>query len=300
MAVQHLETLERRVKLKGMVEMATTLHVGAGRGMGTTGSDMPIMLDILGRPYIPGSSFKGALRAQVEAIARAVEEEHGDRDTLWSCNVVGEDYCVVSDEKNWDRKLAEILRKACPICRIFGAPYLASRLYVSDLMVVDETWDSLMLQVRDGVAIDRESLTAATRKKFDLEIVPPGVRFELELIVENPSDGEIGLLLWALDFFDQGYARLGGAVSRGSGRVRIILSKMEDRSIAQLFAALESASADSSSAEVMEPSEEERPETLPASNRLQEYLQRYLPALQRWIRGENREKREEEEGDPDV
>ena len=70
MTAQHLEKLDRRAKLVGSVETITALHLGAGRGMGSTGSDLPVMLDAWGRPFIPGSSFKGALRAQVEAIAQ--------------------------------------------------------------------------------------------------------------------------------------------------------------------------------------------------------------------------------------
>lgn len=396
MTTFHLERLTKRVKLVGSVETLTALHLGAGRETSSAGSDLPVILDALGNPFIPGSSLKGTLRAQAEAIARAIAEQRGEDAKKWSCDVVADEYCILKDNGKWDRKPAEILDEVCPICRLFGAPYLASRVYVHDLMVDPETWDPLLLQVRDGVAIDRESLTAADRKKFDLEVVPPGVRFKLEIVVENPQDYELGLLLWALNLFDQGYAHLGGASSRGTGRVRLILSDMEDLTIEELFAALEpfpeseapqgadeeDASAEPSEEELYEqqiadpldkltglldnrggslsltalkregpsqygfskkrlkafqikdidqllqlaqergliriegnqitlafqPSEEEdAPEAPSEPNRLEEYLRRYLPALQRWAQGQPPEGQArtekpdpEEEGNSDV
>lgn len=294
--VKHLEMLEKRTKIEGHLETVTALHVGAGRGMQTTGSDLPIMLDVYGRPFIPGSSFKGALRSEVEAVLRAVAAQRGEDPKRWSCDVVSEDYCV-PDKEDWQKDPSIILERACAVCKLFGAPYIASRVYISDLMVEPETWDPLLLQVRDGVAIDRESCTAAEKKKFDLEVVPPGVRFHLEILVENPTDKELGLLLWALQLYNDGYARLGGASSRGTGRVRLIIKEMQTRSIAGFFAVL----LGPSEAAPVPSSVEERPATSLEPNRLMEYLQQYLPALQRWIqRQDNREGKAKEEGDSDV
>ena len=381
--VRHLEVLEKRTKIEGYLETVTALHVGAGRGMKTTGSDLPIMLDAYGRPFIPGSSFKGSLRSQVEAVLRAVAAQRGEDPKRWSCDVVSEDYCIPNKE-DWQEDPAVILEKACAVCKLFGAPYMASRVYISDLIVEPETWDPLLLQVRDGVAIDRESCTAAEKKKFDLEIVPPGVRFRLEILVENPTDEELGLLFWALQLYDDGYARLGGASSRGTGRVRLIIKEMQTLSIADFFAehskpaeaipepsperpgAQEEAQAKEAQLSealtklrrvltktssisvarlqrdgpslyglsekrlrqygiknldqllklaqergfirvegqqislVHQHPKEERPETPLEPNRLQEYLQKYLPALQHWIQRQDGGGKIEEEGDSDV
>lgn len=234
--VKHLEMLEKRTKIEGYLETVTALHVGTGRGMQTTGSDLPIMLDTYGRPFIPGSSFKGSLRSQIEAVLRTVADQRKEAPKRWSCDVVSEDYCIKKED--WQKEPDIILGGACAVCKLFGAPYIASRVYISDLIVEPETWDPLLLQVRDGVAIDRESLTAAEKKKFDLEIVPPGVRFRLEILVENPTDEELGLLFWALQLYEDGYARLGGASSRGTGRVRLIIKEVQTRSISDFFAEL--------------------------------------------------------------
>jgi CRISPR/Cas system CSM-associated protein Csm3 (group 7 of RAMP superfamily) len=67
-----MEALNHRVKLHGVVETVTPLHIGLGRSQGVTGSDLPVLLDILDQPVIPGSSLKGALRTQVEALIRGL------------------------------------------------------------------------------------------------------------------------------------------------------------------------------------------------------------------------------------
>ncbi|MEM2913994.1 MAG: RAMP superfamily CRISPR-associated protein, partial [Candidatus Bathyarchaeia archaeon] len=60
---------------------------------------------------------------------------------------------------------------------------------------------------------------------FDFEVVPPGNRFSLEILVENPEDYELGMLVLGFDFLNNGLALLGGGTSRGLGRVRFELDE---------------------------------------------------------------------------
>lgn len=217
-----MEALHHRVKLYGVVETATPLHIGLGRSQGVTGSDLPVLLDILDQPVIPGSSLKGALRTQVEALIRGL----GDAAPLRSCDVIARRYCVPETlwrERNRD---VEILRRSCDVCRLFGGPQVAGKFSVTDLMVDPLSWDPHLIQVRDGVSINRDTLTAESRRKFDFEVVPPGVRFVLSLVLDNPEDYEIGLLLRAIELFDEGFAFLGGKSSRGTGRVSITVQEI--------------------------------------------------------------------------
>jgi CRISPR/Cas system CSM-associated protein Csm3 (group 7 of RAMP superfamily) len=103
---------------------------------------------------------------------------------------------------------------------------VAGKLSVTDLMVAPLSWDPLLIQVRDGVSINRDTLTAESRRKFDFEVVPPGVRFVLSLVLDNPEDYEIGLLLRGIALFDEGFAFLGGKSSRGTGRVSITVQQI--------------------------------------------------------------------------
>ncbi len=226
-------TLVKRVKIRGFLETQTPLHIGAGRGLGVTGSDLPVVKDPFDRPFIPGSSMKGVLRSQIEAVIRGLNESGNRR--LWTCDVVAGAYCVHPND--WDKGPEDILPRVCDVCRLFGAPYVASKVSISDLPVEEGTWDPHLFQVRDGIAIDRESLTVSGKKKFDLEVVPPGVRFRMEIVVENPDDHELGLLYWALDLFNQGSAWLGGNGTRGLGRIRVGVSEVQEVSPASLLTA---------------------------------------------------------------
>jgi len=85
----------------------------------------------------------------------------------------------------------------------------------------------MYLEVRDGVMIERDSRTAAPQRKFDYEAVPAGFQFERQLVVENASPLELGLLFLALRQFEQGNVPLGGRSSRGLGWVRLTIDSIE-------------------------------------------------------------------------
>jgi CRISPR/Cas system CSM-associated protein Csm3 (group 7 of RAMP superfamily) len=51
-----------RLQVTGTLRLRTALRIGAGRSTAAAEVDLPVIKDAVGRPYIPGSSFKGALR----------------------------------------------------------------------------------------------------------------------------------------------------------------------------------------------------------------------------------------------
>ena len=59
--------LQTRHRVQGKLVMETALHLGGGRNP-AKGTDSPVIRDGFGRPFIPGSSIKGAVRAAVERI----------------------------------------------------------------------------------------------------------------------------------------------------------------------------------------------------------------------------------------
>jgi len=251
------DRLDRRTSVTGVLETVTALHIGAGQPQTTVGTDAPVIRDVLGRPFVPGSSFKGVLRSNLEALLRS---SPGGK--LWTCNPLGEKSpnpddrpCVTREvrkaifDKNepmptrlaeWTKLLDE---KTCSICSLFGSPWLAARVSIPDMSVLGE-WRDSSYRVRDGVAIDRENLTAATNPnlKYDFETVSPGTRFAFNLIVENAGDWELGLIACGLDLFSQGYATLGGKSSRGLGRVTISVTGIEDKTAREFLALVDPAS----------------------------------------------------------
>ena len=63
--------------LEGELNCETGLHVGAGKGsLEIGGADNPVVKDAFGRPYVPGSTLRGRVRALLEqATGVAVPSE---------------------------------------------------------------------------------------------------------------------------------------------------------------------------------------------------------------------------------
>jgi CRISPR-associated RAMP protein (TIGR02581 family) len=220
------ETLERLIKLKGYLETISPLHIGAGRALNADSpTDLPVIKDIYENPFIPGSSLKGAIRSFLESIVRGFNLPEKIR----TCNFTQEDYSNCLPPIN-TKKLEpdDIIKEICDICYLFGHPLFASRISFLDLQVKDETWNEALMQIRDGIQIDRESGTAKDKALFDYEIIPPGVKFYLEILVDNPQDYELGLLFTAFNSINDGFVLLGGNTSRGLGRFKISIEEILD------------------------------------------------------------------------
>lgn len=216
------DKFDNRVKLVGTLTAQTALRIGTGRATGVTGTDLPVVRDTVGRPYIPGSSFKGALRASVESLVRSLSSSRQA-----ACNPLREeDRCVKKrPEKMSDEEFeVQIEEETCLVCRVFGSSWLASKVSIRDLLV--DSWVE-HYEVRNGVAIDRDTGTAADKHLYDFEVVPAGTRFSCEIVVENAEGWELGLLMVGLRPFEEGEATLGGARSRGLGAVRIDWGRRE-------------------------------------------------------------------------
>ena len=62
------DKFQSRLNLTGKIKTLTAIRIGAGRSTAVIGSDLPVVRDAAGAPYIPGSSFKGVLRSYVESM----------------------------------------------------------------------------------------------------------------------------------------------------------------------------------------------------------------------------------------
>jgi len=240
-----------RLELIGTLTTVTALRISAGRSIEPIGSDLPVMKDAFGRPLIPGASFKGALRSRLESILRAINPDFAANPAIeaeWSIpsrtienerkEVIKEgiDKLKEDTEKELegdplkvlkqDKLLTEkILAKTDLASHLFGSPWLASKFQVRDLTVDPEYWFG-QYQERDGVAIDRDTETAADGKLYDFQVVPAGTPFYFKAVVENAEEWELGLLMIGLHQFETEQIPLGGGRSRGLGVVRLDIDKM--------------------------------------------------------------------------
>ncbi|MGB9791016.1 MAG: type III CRISPR-associated RAMP protein Csx7 [Thermacetogeniaceae bacterium] len=212
-----------RRRITGRLVAVTPLRVGSGGGApDPTAIENPVIRDAYGRPFIPGSSFKGVWRSFAEQVLGQLN--NGDRGC---CDPLSEP-CVSRDyrdlKRDYDkdpRGLAEaVYQSLCLACRLFGSPHFAGRLRVRDLLLIDSSWPGFC-EIRPGVAIDRDTRTASNSLKFEIEAVPAGTAFDFEAIVENASDEEWKWLLLTLLPFTRGEIPIGGCTGRGLGRVRL-------------------------------------------------------------------------------
>lgn len=225
---------QERYVFTGRLTLKTGLHIGGGRA-NLSPADAPIIRTPDGKPFIPGSSFKGAFRSTVEKLAPLVNlvKSCGLDETAEFMDAEGNlQKCIgpqgkAQDDFNKSRGNAqpkwtdEILlqkleQKLCDTCKLFGSPYAASRLNFSDLYTDEETEG--LVQIRDGVAIDRDSEKAVDNLLYNYEVVAPTLTFKLELVLEDPTETDLGLTCLGLSEFMSGFGYLGGKRSRGLGQ----------------------------------------------------------------------------------
>lgn len=238
------DTFKNRLEITGVLTTVTALRISAGRSTEPIGSDLPVMKDALGKPLIPGSSFKGAMRSRLESFLRgidssfaanpAIEAEwsitnkrmNGENGIKTEVEVELENYPENERIQRKDTRLTEkIINETDLISLLFGSPWIASKFQVRDLTVLPETWFG-QYQERDGVAIDRDTETAADGKLYDFQVVPASTKFEFKAVVENAAEWELGLLMIGLHQFETEQIPLGGGRSRGLGVVKLNIDKM--------------------------------------------------------------------------
>lgn len=219
------------VRLEITVTNITALHIGSGREGEI--SDDGVVTTPRGEPFLPGSSLKGKLRATAERLAGHLNLDACLLDSTYSdvecCNCQTwarqnqTTLDTIRSEKNSQLKLEKIAEVTCDVCRVFGSPLQASRITITDGMVLE--WEKTV-QVRDGVVIDRDAETAVPRLKFNYDVIPAGALFQFTVELHDLDDDELALIGAALLDWSSGFT-LGGHISRGLGHMRIEEVKAE-------------------------------------------------------------------------
>ena len=223
--------------LEGDMHCETGLHVGAGKGsLEIGGADNPVVKDAHGRPYVPGSSLRGRIRALLEqSTGMAVPSE----------------LVFISKRKGQEVRIHQSDRPDDEICVLFGRSpgrmekvsggdidsnhATPSRLSVFDAPLIlesitqqmRETLDDELTEVKSENAIDRITSQANPRT---LERVPAGAGFRIRMVLDIlcAEDSALpALLIQGLRLLEDD--ALGGGGSRGSGRVRFDNMKLTRR-----------------------------------------------------------------------
>lgn len=234
-----LDKFHNRYIVKGTIVAETPIHIGAGNeSIDPVETDNAVIKDKDGKPYIPGSSLKGALRSWLETFLRGSGSKLvGEKKP---CLIVDKPCIDPSDKeiKKWleeikekyegkddaDRFVAEeIYRKLCPICRVFGSHYFASKITINDCRLKDE---KTYIETRDRVAIDRDTGTASQGKKYDFEQVAAGTKFDFYMTAGNLDEENEKILKIIIKVLESGNFTVGGKTSIGLGRIKLCDAKV--------------------------------------------------------------------------
>jgi CRISPR-associated RAMP protein (TIGR02581 family) len=264
-----LDRFVHRLVYEGVLTAESGLHVGAGTSNDAGLPERPVARDAVGRPCIPGSALKGALRMALESQLRALfpaqppiparsrpasqrrgadsplPPEIRPREAQQSgvsaeLGMTAAYVQYLRDDAGGDAELARLVALATDDAgRLFGTPWMAGRVAIADAPVDTASWTGRN-ELREGVAIDRDTETAHREAVPPLEVVSAGTRFVFKLQAENLAAEERGLLMLGLSEMEAGNVLVGGGRSRGLGRVRLARTRLTQIDGAGLLEYLES------------------------------------------------------------
>jgi CRISPR/Cas system CSM-associated protein Csm3 (group 7 of RAMP superfamily) len=227
------------------IHFESTTHLGTGRSEGLV--DRTIRRNAEGRPYVPGSALKGALRMTAERLVGQLNEI-AELDPEWRLGLqrrgsrAGDNRCRAPRPEDMCQS-----RDPCIVCRLFGNVFTGERLRVSDAHTFSEgtanpaAWprrdaerssgDSPPTQRRSTdlltrLRIDRRRKGAEEGALFTSEYDRPDASYAAALTGSVPatplSNGgdfpaELVLLATTVTATDQ----IGGEASTGHGKCRL-------------------------------------------------------------------------------
>ena len=248
-----LDKFENKYFVKGTLVAESPLHIGAGSDdFRPTAVDAAVIRDENNNPYIPGTSLKGILRSNIERIIAtgAIDTESYK---YKACNILMQDEkkseekdestenylshtCVdnkalkyIKEKYKGDsqRIAEEIYKNQCDVCKLFGGHGFASRIQIGDAKAILKDGEKVHTQIRDGVAIDRDTLTQRNGAKYTYEQVGAGTKFNFYMTVENLEDEHKVLLGLIVNLVEKGELKVGGKTSAGLGIIKLVDRKIE-------------------------------------------------------------------------
>jgi CRISPR-associated protein Csm3 len=191
-----------KIKITGIIELKTGLHVGGDDSFSAIGAiDSPVVRDPKSKgPMIPGSTIKGKMRSLLAM----------DKGSL-----------PAKGTKGFENDSAEIKRlfgSSASDSNAAGTGIQMSRLQFKDAFLINKEELPQVFETKFENTIDRLTSDANPRQ---MERVIRGARFDFEVIynVEDPTqvEADFANIMTAVQLVENDY--LGGGGSRGNGRV---------------------------------------------------------------------------------
>lgn len=183
--------------------------------------------------YLPGSSLKGALRAQAERIARSLNPHNaGACDPFTAPNdpqphdlACSERLKILRTQQNTEPTPAQHHHHACPICQTFGYLGLGRRLRITDFYPTADITQFDITHISIDRATGGVSQPYKGKKKYG-----PGRTFNQaytyqahlkgQIILENYTLWQLGLLGLLYQDLADGLIPLGHKQTSGAGDLR--------------------------------------------------------------------------------
>lgn len=221
---QNKTQLSKKILIKGKIEALTGLLIGGtNSAMGIGGPDKLVIRNPISKePYIPGSSLKGKMRALLEISKGYVQPVNMGAVKIGPSTDSNHITAVLFGVAITGKE-ATAQRPSRLICR---DGKLLNGDSFKDLTELPYT------ETKTEVVIDRVTSAASPRT---FERVPAGAIFELDLVLnvfEGDGFKEAALLnatFQALRLLQDDY--LGGSGSRGSGRVKFRIERIEQKTM---------------------------------------------------------------------
>jgi CRISPR/Cas system CSM-associated protein Csm3 (group 7 of RAMP superfamily) len=162
------------VTFRYQIRCETGLHIGAGSSIDLAGSNLPVVRNASGAPFIPGSSLRGVLRSGVESICSSLDLNRARPKTSEAGAGVPEKLAEMWNGLTLEQRLFGMVPQSG------GAQAYGSRMQISDARC---TSSEVAVELRDGVAIARETRTASgstsmqTSNASEQRSMPSGLTF---------------------------------------------------------------------------------------------------------------------------
>ncbi|MBI3968687.1 MAG: hypothetical protein HY329_23885 [Chloroflexi bacterium] len=168
-----------------------------------------------GRPTVPASALKGALRIELERVLRSTDRANR------CCGAPGAERM----QSDHERMRVEGAGR-CLACGLFGGPGEAGKLRFRDarLVVGNESDGAALFQTRHRVSLSRALRRAEPGRLFDFEGTAAGAALELETTIEERGaldDEERAALEDTLWWCQSEGLRIGGSRDIGLGAVKL-------------------------------------------------------------------------------
>lgn len=208
------DTGARRTYFLGKIKVNFPLHIGLGNQIPEFThheTDQPVLLDHESKPFIPATSLGGLMRSTAENLVSVLKD--------WDLQDLISLFGTARQEKE-ERQRSEETGKDSKSKLKFSV----SKLRIRHAKLVGN-WRG-WTEIRDSVGIDRQRGVAKAAIKFDYEVVPPGLEFDLWLELRDGNERDkilLTLVLLALEKLPLSVGAKGGS---GLGALQLILDKV--------------------------------------------------------------------------